>query len=142
MITLEQLKIEQLQARKARDSVKSSLLTTLLGELDTDAKRSGKDADIAATVRKFMKNILENTSIARGNGDYDWLAKLEKEREILEAYLPKQLTKDQLESYLTQALLHDGLNSKGSLMKYLKDNFTGQYDGKLAAEVVGKVLSN
>lgn len=144
MTTLQQLKNDQLEARKNRDTIKSSLLTTLLGELDTDAKRSGKEPDTTAIVRKFMKNVQENISIAIAGDrrDSDWLDKLEVEREILESYLPKQLSQDQLESYLTKALVHDGLNNKGSLMKYLKDNFAGQYDGKLAAETVTKVLSS
>jgi uncharacterized protein YqeY len=142
MITLQNLKDEQLEARKARNTVKSSLLTTLLGELDTDAKRSGKDADISAVVRKFMKNVLENISIAGDRRDSDWLDKLELEREILEGYLPKQLSQDQLELYLKQAIANHGFDNKGSLMKHLKDNFAGQYDGKLAAEVVAKLLSN
>lgn len=141
MITLQQLKTEQLEARKARNLVKSSLLTTLLGELDTDAKRSGKEPDTTAVVRKFLKNIAENISIAGDRRDSNWLDELEQEKEILEAYLPQQLTYLQLESYLTQAILHDGLNNKGALMKYLKDNFAGQYDGKVASEVVTKLLS-
>lgn len=140
MITIEELKAQQLQARKYRNSIKAALLTTLLGELDTESKRSGKDADVAAFVKKFMKNVAENMEIARERRDSNWLLVLQTEFDILESYLPKQLNRTELTAILATAILKQSLNNKGSVMKYLKDNFAGQYDGKLASEVVTDLL--
>lgn len=140
MTLLTQIKADQLAARKAKDGEKASLLTTLIGEIDTELKRSGK-VDELAIVKKFLKGVNENLVIAGDRRDSDWCDRLDKEKEILEAYQPKQLTKEEIDSYLTQAVLHDGLEkNKGAIMKYLKDNFAGKYDGKMAASIVDEFL--
>lgn len=53
------------------------------------------------------------------------------EIDILHSYLPKQLTKEELEAIIKN------LNTKnvGEIMKHLKDNYSGVYDGKLASEI-------
>lgn len=56
MTLIATIKLEQLNARKARDSVKASLLTTLLGELQTLAKNSGKDESTDAQVVVLVKS--------------------------------------------------------------------------------------
>ncbi len=110
MSLMQILKDDQLVARKARNTVKASLLTTLIG-------------------------------VAKKDTDAQILHALADEADILESYLPKQLTIEQIDNYLTQAVFHDGLElNKGKMMKYLKDNFTGQYDGKVAAQVIDVYL--
>ena len=60
MTLIATIKLEQLEARKARNSVKALLLTTLLGELQTLAKNSGKEepteAQAVVVIQKFLKN--------------------------------------------------------------------------------------
>lgn len=138
MTLLQKLQADQLNARKAKDSAKASLLTTLLGEIDTEAKRSGKptaDQDVLATVRKFLKGVNENIVIAGERRDSTWLDTLEAERDTLNSYLPQQMTKEEIAIALVMEL-----KDKGKMMKFLKDNFAGKYDGKLAAQVVDELL--
>lgn len=63
---------------------------------------------------------------------------IKKEIEILEYYLPKQLTDFELEEIIN-SLIKDG-SDKGAIMKYLKDNVAGQYDGKKAASIIDLLL--
>ena len=63
MSLLQALRNDALTARKARDTVAASLLVTLLSEAEKtgldDGKRESSDAEVIATIRKFLKNNAE-----------------------------------------------------------------------------------
>jgi len=125
-----QLKRDHLDARKkeTRNEVAANLLTTLLGEATTEAKNSGhetpSDDQLIATIRKFIKNLDELLSHSPGN----FTAILE--RSILERYLPKQLTGDEIKAEIAKFNLSDK-SAVGLIMKHFKENFFGRYDGKI-----------
>jgi uncharacterized protein YqeY len=128
MALIDQVKADQLAARKERRALAAALLTTLLGEVGTVAKNAGRelatDDEVIATIKKFMKNNETITGAAR-------VPSHDEELVMLQAYLPKQLTREDLSA------LKNVMNpaNKGEWMKYLKENYTGRYDGKLASEV-------
>lgn len=128
MALIDQIKADQLAARKARDTLHASLLTTLLGEVGIVAKNAGRtdatDEEVIATVKKFIKN---NESIPDGARNVTHDAELH----TLEEYLPKQLTRDELVAIKATGTFAN----KGEWMKHLKENYAGRYDGKLASEV-------
>lgn len=57
---------------------------------------------------------------------------------ILESFLPKQLTEEQLRT-LIQDFANQGKNI-GDAMKTLKTQFAGQYDGGLASKLMKELL--
>ena len=59
---LESIKKEQLQARKDKDKIKTKSLTTIIGEIDTIVKRTGKEVDDVA-VSNLVKKTIENLRI-------------------------------------------------------------------------------
>ncbi len=127
------IKSHQLEARKLRNELEASLLTTLIGEAETIAKNSGKELisneELAALIKKFVKGIdfvLSSTATETAK------EKAKEEKKILESYLPRQLTKEDLCTIMT---VHSGFPNQGSFMKFLKDNYSGQYDGKMASEI-------
>ena len=135
---LEKLKADQLAARKAKDANKASLLTTVVGEIETDSRRTGKpttDADVMATIRKFLKGVDENIRIYSDYRDGENSDRCWAEKTILESYLPTQMSDEQLKE-----VLRAQLTNKGAMMKFLKENFSGQYDGKLASQVIDELL--
>lgn len=142
---MQQLKADQLQARKNRSTLEATLLTTLIGEAanigKNDGNRETTDQEVVQVVKKFIKGMDETLTVLYQRKDYDVAESVELEKKILSNYLPKQLTGEQIMSYLTQAEVHDSLaKNKGAMMKYLKDHFTGQYDGKLAAQIIDEML--
>jgi hypothetical protein len=142
---LEKIREDLLTARKSvtKDSPKElakkvAALTTLYSEaanvgLD-DGKRVSTDSEVTAVIKKFVKNIDECLVVISVND-----AKHQEyvdERTLFEAYLPKQLSRDELQAII----LSFGDSNKGSIMKALKTEYNGQYDGKLAAELVDEIL--
>ena len=135
MSLMEQIKTRQIAARKAGDP-QASLLTTLLGEaamVGKNANRETTDAEVVAVVKKFIKNVDETISALQARNQL--FAEFAVEREVLEQFLPMQLSE--------AALLEVAKCQKDmpSFMKHLKENFAGQYDGKLASTIAKQVFA-
>jgi uncharacterized protein YqeY len=134
MKLINQIKADQLTARKMHKEVTVSLLTTLIGEVEMVAKnalRQVTNEDVVATIKKFTKNIDITASVVKEQYQLD---KCILEKQILELYLPKQLTESELRDIINILKSIHGSNV-GAIMKELKLAYTGLYDGKLASEL-------
>lgn len=137
-----QIKSERMQARKDRGNsamqIKASLLTTLLGEIETETKATGitevSDSLVMAKCKKFIKGLEEVEKNAKV-GDVAHSEAL-IELQILESYLPKQLTEEELAAIIIEL----DADNMGQVMKHLKENYSGQYDGKVASQVAKEIL--
>lgn len=130
---LKKIKADQLTARIAKDSIKTALLTTLIGDAEMVGKNAGRettDDEVVAVIKKFLKNNLEFQKHVT-NDD------LTTEQAILESYLPKQLTTGELIEIITNNFGDELKSKKGAIMKFLKENYAGLYDGATAAKVIG-----
>lgn len=140
MSLIDKVKADQLAARKARDQVAASLLTTLIGELTTIAKNAGReyptDEEVTATIRKFLKS---NAELRTHLIDVALLATAKIEELILTSFLPKQMTEDELR-VAVKALYDAGATNIKEMMAQLKAKHNGQYDGKMASTIVKEVL--
>jgi uncharacterized protein YqeY len=131
---MEQIKAEQITARKA-GTADARLLTTLLGEAAMVGKNAGRettDQEVVAVVKKFVKNI-DETITALTSRNQDAIAFF-VERRVLEQFLPVQMTETDIRNVATQ------FTSMPEFMKYMKVNYAGQYDGKLASTVAKAVF--
>ena len=131
------LRKDQLEARKNKDKLKSTLLTTLIGEASMIGKNNGNrestDKEVFDVIKKFIKNI--NTTIELVEDVND----LKTEKTILESYLPKQLTEEELDNIIVSAIKennYDNIKQMGAIMKFLKDNYNGLYDGSTASKII------
>lgn len=140
---LTKIKTDLFTKRKeGTDKAAISLLTTLYSEAANvglnDGKRQSTDGEVLAVIKKFVKNI--NECITAGEGKGVDVSSYQFEKTILEAYLPKQLTEAEIEAFVINQVSDGG--NKGLIMKALKSQYDGQYDGKLAAQIIDKVLAN
>lgn len=136
---IEKVREDMHEAKKAKESLKANLLSTLYAEMFTQSK-SGKpysDEDSIKIVKKFIKNSEETLAL---DIPEDAKSKYAEEKRILESYLPAQLTKEEIEAKVTQ-LVSDGKVMK-DIMAYFKENHSGMYDGKTVSDIVRSKLSN
>lgn len=135
MSLMEDIKAKQLAARKA-GAPEASLYTTLLGEAGAIGKNAGNrettDQEVVAVVKKFIKN-LDETITALTSRNQDAGAFL-NERGVLEQFLPVQMTEQAIQNVAKQC------SSMPEFMKFLKENYAGQYDGKLASTVAKAIF--
>jgi uncharacterized protein YqeY len=141
MSLLETLKTNQLTARKAKDAVATSLLTTLIGEStkvsDEDFKKGQTeitDEKVIATMKKFLKNAEETARLLQGKSS-EHLATVQTEIAILNEYLPQQMSEEQLATAIKLFKDANPDANMGAIMGHLKANYAGLYDGKLASQL-------
>ena len=142
MTTLDRIRADALAARKTKRP-EAGLLTTLIGEIETRTKslpeqRPLTEEELVAVVRKFLKGA-EETLAAVETRPPEEADRLRADIRTLEAYLPAQLSEDELRAYaVARVRAGDGL---GQVMAALKADFPGRYDGKLASAVVRGLLA-
>lgn len=147
MTLFNQIKADQLAARKAKDGLKATLLTTLIGELTAIGKNDGNrevtDADVVKLVKKFLDGVNETMALINdannSDGSADRYINLLKEQTYLTVYMPQQMGEAKLTEVLTELVTETGPNL-GKLMGLLKERYAGQYDGKMASTLAKKVL--
>lgn len=142
MSLMNQIKQDQLQARKAREIKKASLLTTLIGEASiigkNDGNRETTDEEVIRVIKKFIKGLQE---VKQHSNDTAAFCECDVEIEILESYLPKMLTTEELEVIIkTMVEGAGGEATMGSIMGALKSVYPGLYDGKVASGIVKEML--
>lgn len=144
-----QIKADQLQARKDRAKATAASLTTLLGDVEAIGKNDGNrettDDETIAVIKKFIKNI--DITIDNSHSGYEHLVDLHNEKDLLEAYLPAQLSEEEITKIVDDlciqiTILAEPLTMKcmGQIMKHLNENYSGQFDGSLASSIVKKRL--
>lgn len=132
---IDVIRKSQLEARKSRDTVKSEVLTTLIGAAEQVSK-SPTDEEVKSIVRKFLKSNREFSAVT-GLSD-EVKTKLKREEDILTFLLPQQLDLGKME-VIVAGLISTG-HALPSIMKHFKENFPGQYDGKVLSEIVKRKL--
>jgi hypothetical protein len=126
MKLLQRIKDDRLVARKAKDTTRATLLTTLVGEAETALK--GKQAakfDTLSLVKKFMANCQETLAVR-------YTPAIQDEIDILKEYIPDQLTKEEIQDILASKFTGETL---GKFMGFMNKNYRGKFDGKLASDV-------
>lgn len=141
----EQLKNSLKEAMKAKDSAKMDTLRGLLSAIQYEEIQAGINdldpAGILTVIKRELKKKNEEIEFAKQANRADSLDKAKRELAILESLLPKQMDASQLEVEVKNLKAANPTANMGIMMKLLKEKFDGQYDGKLASEIVKKVLS-
>ena len=147
MSLMEQIEKDVITAMKAKDTVKLSTLRMLKSAvgnyLIASKKDKADDAEVLGMVAKQAKQRRESMDSFEKAGRKDLSDKEKIELAILEAYLPKQLTDDELRAAVQSAITSSGAQSPadmGKLMKVLMPAIQGKADGRRVQEAVKALL--
>ena len=131
-MNLEQFKKEKIQAMKEHDQVKVAALNTVISKLmlvTIEARAQGKeltDADVVKVLQKREKELIEEREGFIKAGRDEQVQELTKNIEIIDSYLPKMLSDDEIKNII--ASLDD--KSTPAVMKHFKTNYAGKVDMK------------
>ena len=134
-------------AMKAKDVIARDTLRMLKSELGQAEIHKGgplDEADEIAVLLKAVKTRTESVQQYTEGGRTELAEKEQAEIAIIQRFLPKQLTEDEAKAAIQQIASNLGVSSKkqmGQLMKAVKEKYTGQIDGKLAAKIAQGLLS-
>ena len=135
-------------AMRAREAGKLSVLRGLKSALKYAAIEKADAAldDSAAVqvIRKQVKQRQDSIESFEKGGRPELAAKEKEELEILNAYLPKRLSPEELSALVRETIVEVGATSKaqmGVVMKALQAKVAGRADGKTLSGEVQKQLS-
>jgi len=135
------------EAMKAKDTLKSSVLSFLRAELMNVAlakkKSSLDDNECLAVVRKQIKQRQDSIEqFSKGNRP-ELAEKETKELAILKSYLPQELSAEELSRIIEEAITStgaQGIKDMGKVMKEITAKASGRADGKLISDTVRQRL--
>jgi uncharacterized protein YqeY len=139
------------EAMKAKDERKLSTLrmvNSTIKNADIDARGNGKpplsDADLLAVLQKMIKQRQEAVELYDKGGRTELAAQEREEIAVISAYLPKQMSEDEVKTAITNAIAETGaagIRDMGKVIGVLKTKYTGQMDFGKASGLVKAALT-
>lgn len=120
------------------------MLKSVVGYIQIEKKtESILDADFVTIVQKEVKKRRDSIEQFEKGGRPELASKEQAEISVLESFLPRQLTPEELEKMVRDAIAATGATSKkemGPVIKAVQANAAGRADGKTISALVGKLL--
>lgn len=137
--------------RKEANQARVTSLRTLLAEVKTfqvNNRRDPSDEEVSSILQKGIKQFRETLDRANGQNPAgivreDIVAQEKTKIALYESYLPTQMTREEIEALVREAITQTGAASSkdmGSVMGVLRPKTQGRADGKLVSEVVRELL--
>jgi uncharacterized protein len=142
MSILERVQDDVKTAMKAGERDRVGALRMIVHALQQEAKE-GNDDEVAALQRERKRRIDAAESLRDGGRD-DQAAAEESEAELIEGYLPEQLSDEELSELVTGAVEETGASEAkdmGAVMKSLMPKVGGRADGKRVSQAVREKLN-
>ncbi len=143
MSVLEQVQADVRTAMKAGERERAAALRMVVDSLQQDAKL-GKGDEVAVLQRERKKR-LEAAEAYRDAGRTEQAGAESFEAELIEAYLPQQLSDEELAALVEAAIAESGASEQkqmGQVMSALMPKVGGRADGKRVSAAVREKLGS
>jgi uncharacterized protein YqeY len=138
----DRVKQDVVLAMKQGDKDRVQALRLVLSELQKDAKEG--DGDETAVLRRERKRRQESARAFREGGRDELASAEEAEAEIIDAYLPEELSDEELDSIVAAAIAETGaveMKQMGVAMKAAMAKTGGRADGSRVSAMVKRALA-
>lgn len=141
--------VDMKEAMKAKEEGKLALNTIRMArahirqaEID-NGHADFNDDQVLAVLRKEVKQRKETLAEIDGSGREDLVKQTKAEIDVLEKYLPAEMTAEAVEVAVKEIVdaMDPGQKNMGSVMKAVMAKLKGQADGKLINQIVRKLLA-
>lgn len=150
MTLSERLTADLKDAMRARDEVRLRTLRSLRSALQTaeiaqrqDGQATLSDDDVLAVLLKQAKQRRESIDQFEQAGRADLATREQDELAVIESYLPRQKSDDEIEAVVRTVVAETGASGPGDLGKVMgpvMGRLRGQADGRRVQEAVRRVL--
>ncbi len=148
MSLLDQLNNDLKIAMKSGDKHRTETLRNLKSAIKYAQIESGgemNDQDVQAVIAKQAKQRRDSIDEFKKGGRQDLVEQETAELEILESYLPEQMSEDEIRTRVQATIADLGvtdMKGMGQVMKQVMAGLKGQADGKVVNRIVRESLSN
>lgn len=119
------------------------MVMAAIQQLEVDERRELDDAEVLAVLDKQVKQRRESVEQYRGGGRDDLADREEAEIRVLTEFLPRPLTDEELDEFISQSIEESGAESirdMGKVMGILKPRVQGRADmGEVSRKVKARL---
>ena len=147
MTLITQIEADVREATLARDAERRDALRLILSSLrsaEKDLQRPLSDDEELQVLQRERKRRVEASEAFRAAGREGQADKEDVELEILEEYMPAQLTEEDLERIVDDAIAENGATSMrdmGRVMADVMPQIAGRADGSAVSQIVREKLA-
>ena len=144
----EQLAADLKDAMKNKETIRKNVVQLIRSgvlQIEKDKKITLDDEGVLDVIAKQLKQRRDSLPDYEKSGREDLIAELKTEMDILMGYLPKQLTREELEEIVKAAVAETGASSvkdMGKIMAAVMPKTKGRADGKVINEIARALLAN
>jgi uncharacterized protein YqeY len=140
---MEQLRADLTTARKERDKLRTTTLSTFLSEIknrEIEQGRAVSDDDVRGLLTTAIKRRREASEQMRAGSRAELADKEDQEAALLQAYLPPALDEADVVAMIRDAVAA-GASDVGGVMKAVMPRTRGRFDGKELNRLVREALA-
>lgn len=146
----QKLKDELKQAMLSKDELKTSVLRMLLSSINYYEINKGgagyeaDEEDISTVIQKEVKQRKDSIEQFNNAKRQELANKEQKELEILQIYLPAQMSEEEIRNLVQEAIAQtkaSSIQDMGKIMSVLMPKIKGKADGSLVSKIVREKLS-
>ena len=146
MSMLDQLRKEKMEAYKNKETIKNGVLSLLIAAMILKEKESHAaltDEDALTIIQKELKQTRDALEATPANRE-DLITLEQQKIAILEGYLPKQMTLEEVKQAILAMTQEEQLEltvkNKGVIIKKAMEALKGKSDGKTVNMALGELL--
>lgn len=144
----EQITKDLTEAMKAKDTFKLSVLRMLKSSLkneEINKKSTLTDEEVLMVIKKQVKTRKDSKKEYEGYNRLDLAEDLQKEIDILQTYLPEELSDEEIEKIVTDTIKEinpDGIKGMGLVIKEISSKYGTRADMGKVSKLVKEKLMN
>jgi len=145
---IKKIEAGMVTAAKGKDKIRLSALRLIKSALHNkkiDARRELNEEEALQVLSSMVKQRKDSIEQFTKGGRMDLVEKEEKELQVIQEFMPEQMSKEDIEAVIVKAIEEVGATSPrdmGKVMKTLMPIVTGKADGKLVSQKVKEKLSS
>ena len=143
---IEKIKQDMYAAMKSKDKVKTTILRALLSNLkkiEIEKKEPIAEPEYLSTVKKMVKQLKESIDVYSQAGRIELAEKEKSELNIMEYYLPKQFSKEEISDLIKNIISEisaKNISDIGKVMAIVMKKGDGKVDGGIANRIAKELL--
>ena len=143
----EQLFADLKTAMKEKDTIKKDTIQLIRSgvlQIEKDNKVELDDEGVIEVISKQLKSRRDSLPDYEKSGRQDLIEKLNKEIEVLLSYLPEQLSEDEIQKIVEDAIAQTGastIKDMGKVMGIATKQLAGKAEGKAISAKVKELLA-
>ena len=147
MTLKEKLLAEMKEALRSKDTLRLNTIRSVVSAIknqEIDRRKDLEEDEILTLVTREVKKRKEASALFKEGGRTDLMEKENREMEILQAYLPEQVSEEDLRKRIQEVIAEtgaEGMKDFGKIMKVLVPEFKGKADNAVIKELAGDYLN-